>query len=149
MFSKKFPLFVVSVLWLLLFVFAVAAFAQATPSAEAVPTFDIKTLPAWLQWLLGGFGIGGVTFWTLMKYKLVKFIHLFEDCKLFITATMNMVTQVKKIVETAAPSVKQVWYEWLYAAGHLLIETGNKSLAQKGKILISHVPEGVVISRAE
>lgn len=124
--------------------------AQTVPASAAtpapVPNFDIKSLPVWLQYVLSGFGIGGLTFWTAMKFKVTKFVMLFEDCKLFITATLNMVTQVKTIIETATPDIKKVWYQWLFSAGNLLIETGNKSLIQKGQLLLSHVPDGAVVA---
>lgn len=150
MFCKNlFSLFVFFFALLCLFSLSVVAQAPAPASAPAViPDIDVKNLPAWLQWLLSGVGVGGLAFWGTMKLKLTKYLHLFEDCKLFIGATINMVTRVKSIIDTAAPEIKKAWYEWLYSAGHLLIETGNKSLIQKGNMLLSHVPAGAVVEKS-
>lgn len=148
MFNKKnFPFIV---LCFVLIALACVAFAQTTvpAPAPAVPTFDIKSAPEWLQWLLAGFGVGGVTFWTTMRLKISKYILLFENCKMFITSTLNMVSQVKSIITNATPEIKKIWYEWLYAGGNLLIETGNKSLMQKGQLILSHVPDGAIINKA-
>jgi hypothetical protein len=145
-FKKIFPFFVFC--FLLICFFACVVIAQTAAAPAPVPSIDLKSLPLWLQYVLGGFGVGGLSFWVVMKAKMSKFIILFEDCKLFITSTLNMVSQVKTIIETTTPDIKKVWYEWLYAAGNLLIETGNKSLIQKGQLLLSHVPAGAIINKS-
>lgn len=151
MFKKIFPLFIFAFLLVCFFASLVVAqeAASAAPavSSETVPAFDIKTLPSWLQWLLSGLGIGGLGFWAVMKTKVVKYLRLFEDLKLFVTATIDMVSKVKEIITEATPEIKNAWYKWLHSAGVLLIETGNKSLEQKGRILIEHIPPNAVINK--
>lgn len=114
----------------------VMVFADSTATDAQHWVFGIK-LPEWLQALLGiggTSGSGAIAVWALIRKRIAKAILLYEDCKLVISEFIDVSNYVKAEIKTEA--AKKEWNESIDAMATLLIDTGNKSLRQKGQALL-------------
>lgn len=94
-------------------------------------------IPAWLQQILGIGGTAGggaLAVWAVVKAKLGKYYTLFENCKVVISETIDLVHYVRDEVKNEA--AKKEWNEFIDSVAKTLIDTGNASLVQKGNSLL-------------
>lgn len=120
----------------ILMVAAVSCFAGNT-LAQEVAALGIP-LPAWAQSMLshGGTAIAGaVGVYVFARNKIAFFIHEYENLKLVISAFIELAGVVKTEIKT--PEATKAWNGVMDACAETLIDTGNKSLIQKGQFLLT------------